>query len=306
MIHRLEFTGSELLPYVNWIYFFHAWGMPPRFASIAQTHDCPACKRSWLNRFAPEEQAQAREALQLYEDATEIIRQRGHDLKAYALFGIFPAWSENDNVVVQTSDGRTMAFPFLRQQTSRHHPFLCWADFIAPPSSGAHHPRGTSMGVFATTTDAPTSPNTTDDYEQLLSQTIADRMAEAAAERMHELVRQHYWGYAPHEQWTISELFAEKYEGRRPAVGYPSIPDLSMNFLIDECIGLDKIGIRLTENGMMHPHASVSGFLFDHPASRHFAIGSIGSDQLKDYAQRRNMSIDDMKKFLAKNVVTQK
>ena len=119
---------------------------------------------------------------------------------------------------------------------------------------------------------------------------------------MHEEVRKHHWGYAKEEQLTMRELHSEQFQGIRPAVGYPSLPDQSINFLIDELLHLEEIGITLSENGAMHPHCSVSGFMIAHPKAHYFAIGTIGDDQLRDYAQRRQLSVEQVEKFLIKNL----
>ena len=141
-----------------------------------------------------------------------------------------------------------------------------------------------------------------DPYKHLLVQTLNDRLAEAATEKMHEYVRKEAWGYAPDESLSIPDLLVEKYQGIRPAVGYPSLPDQSVNFLLDELLGMKQIGITLTEHGAMHPHSSVCGMMLAHPASRYFAVGKIGEDQLEDYARRRGMPIGNMRKFLATTI----
>ena len=119
---------------------------------------------------------------------------------------------------------------------------------------------------------------------------------------MHEYVRKVAWGYAPDESLSIPDLLVEKYQGIRPAVGYPSLPDQSVNFLLDELLDMKQIGITLTENGAMHPHASVCGIMMAHPQSHYFAVGKIGEDQLEDYARRRGKSVEEMQKFLAANL----
>lgn len=307
MTHTLEFKLHELIPYVNWTYFFHAWSIPQRFSSITQVHDCPGCLSAWTNTFNEADREAAGEVIRLYKDARDFILKNG-EKSAYAKFGIYVATSLDESVFIEdTEKGRTLEFPFLRQQTARtSEPFLCWADFIVPTDKKALYPqgaRGTQMGVFAATAGEELAKQEEDDaYWHMMAQTIADRMAEAAAERMHELVRKVYWGYSPNESLSPQELFSEKYEGRRPAVGYPSLPDISLNFLIDECIEMGDIGISLTENGMMQPHASVSGLLFDHPACRHFAIGKIGEDQLETYSAKRGVTPEDIRKFLARNL----
>ena len=137
-----------------------------------------------------------------------------------------------------------------------------------------------------------------DDYLRLLVQTLADRLAEATVERLHEQVRRELWGYAKAERLSMAELHREHFQGIRPAVGYPSLPDVSLNFLIDELIDMQQIGIRLTESGMMMPHASVSGLMLAHPAAHYFDVGPVGEDQLQDYAQRRGMAVEEMRRFL--------
>jgi len=141
-----------------------------------------------------------------------------------------------------------------------------------------------------------------DPYQKMMMQLLADRLAEAAAERMHEEVRKHYWGYAPEENLTIAEMQQERFQGIRPAVGYPSLPDTSLNFVIDSLLDLSQIGIRLTQSGAMKPHASVSGLMIAHPRARYFSLGKIGEDQLLDYARRRGLPVEYLRRFLAANL----
>ena len=154
--------------------------------------------------------------------------------------------------------------------------------------------------MFATTVSL--SDNLSSLTSQLQSSTLADRLAEATAEKLHEEVRKRIWGYAKEEQLTMRELHAEKFQGIRPAVGYPSLPDQSINFLIDELLGLKEIGITLTPNGAMSPSASVSGFMLAHPQAHYFSIGSIGEDQLQDYARRRGVEPEALRSFLTNNL----
>ena len=328
MIQTIVYSLHDLLPYVNWLYFFHAWGMEPRFAQIADVHNCKACRLAWIESMGDENRAEAAEAEKLHRDALELVRQLDGQYDVRARFGLFPAWSEEDDIVVLTSENdieqkgkctrKAVRLPFLRQQRVKRKemPFLCLSDFIAPKGTypevdwdfpkfpvAAQSPRGIALGVFATAVDIRMEqlfPD--DDYLHLLVQTICDRMAEAAAEKMHEEVRLRFWGYAPEEHWSAKELFAERYEGRRPAVGYPSMPDQSFNFLIDELVDMQEIGIHLTSNGMMTPHAAVSGLIFDHPAARHFAVGPIDEQQLKDYGGRRGWQGEEGLKYLAANL----
>lgn len=312
-----RYAIRDLTPYVNWIYFMHAWGMPPRFAAVADVHDCPGCRAAWVARFEEADRPQAREAEKLHRDALDMLREldaRGFTVQG--LVGLFPAWSDGDDVLLlpDDADGRPSAtpfrLPFLRQQrvAKAGEPCLCLADFISPHRPEAADPIGrlpvaNVMGLFATAVEAQMEVLfADDDYRRLLVQTLCDRLAEAAAEKLHEDVRRRDWGYAPDESLTPSELFAEKYAGRRPAVGYPSMPDQSFIFLMDKVIHLNKIGITLTESGMMCPHAAVAGLMLGHPATRHFGVGPIDEVQLCDYAARRGEHPDAMRRFLAANL----
>lgn len=292
----LTYTLAETAPYINWIYFFHAWGFQPRFATIADLHGCDSCRALWLARFPEADRAKAAEAMQLFKEAQRMLAQLEGKLRVQVLFRLCRANAEGDNLLL---DGVT--FPLLRQQTPHANgsPYLCLSDFVRPRSSGIED----TVGVFAATVGGEAETLGDDDpYRQLLVQTLADRLAEAATERMHLYVRRTAWGYAPDEDLPIADLFQEKFQGIRPAVGYPSLPDQSVNFLIDRLLDLSRIGIRLTENGAMHPHASVSGLMLAHPAARYFAVGRIGHDQLEDYARRRGLPLEEMKKFLAANL----
>lgn len=211
----------------------------------------------------------------------------------YALFSIVEANSDGDDIVIGNQ-----RLPMLRQQTPQKPglPNLCLADYLRPLSSGiADH-----IGLFACSTGHQSETMYGEDpYKRMLVQTLADRLAEAAAECMHQEVRQRYWGYAPNEQLTFAELHQEKYQGIRPAVGYPSLPDTSINFLLDRLLGMKDIGIRLTESGMMMPHASVSGLMIAHSQACYFDLGVIGEDQLHDYARRRGVPVVLMRRFLS-------
>ena len=285
----------EVSEYINWIYFFYAWGFQPRYAAIANIHGCDACRALWLANFPENERAKAAEAMQLFKEANRMLSRLDEQYQTHAIFRLMEANSEENDVWLEG-----VRFPFLRQQTAKvGEPYLCLSDFISPMSSGIPD----KIGLFATSVDADMENLFPDDnYQQLLVQTLADRLAEATAEKMHETVRKEIWAYAPDEDLSIRQLHNEEYQGIRPAVGYPSLPDQSVNFLLDELLDMQQIGIRLTENGMMQPHASVSGLMFAHPASRYFSIGKIDEQQLNDYAIRRGISPDEMRKFLGANL----
>lgn len=292
----LTYNIADTAPYINWIYFFHAWGFQPRFATIANLHGCDSCRALWLASFPQADCNKAAEAMQLFKEAQRMLARLEGVLQMKCLFRLCRANADGDNLLLDD-----VTFPLLRQQTPHadDSPYLCLSDFVRPRSSGITD----TAGVFASTVQGEAEAACGDDpYQRLLVQTLADRLAEAATERMHLYVRRTAWGYAPDEDLPIADLLQEKFQGIRPAVGYPSLPDQSVNFLIDRLLDLSRIGIRLTENGAMHPHASVSGLMLAHPAARYFAVGRIGNDQLEDYARRRDLPVDEIRKFLAANL----
>lgn len=265
----ITYNISEIVPYINWAYFSYAWSMNGK-AKDAQ--------------------------LELRSEAEKLLADMEGRYHTRAVFALCEANSEGDDIIINGT-----RVPMLRQQkVVPGKPNLCLADFIRPASSGIKD----TIGLFATSVDAAfTSNNEGDPYQRMLSQTLADRLAEATAEKFHEDVRKKYWGYATDEQLTIKDLLAERYQGIRPAVGYPSIPDTSMNFLLYELLDMKGIGINLTESGMMVPHASVSGFMFAHPQSRYFDLGKIDDEQLEDYAHRRNKPVEELRKYLASTLL---
>ena len=261
---KITYDISTLTPYINWPYFFFAWQV--------------------------KEQA---EKDRLHEEALRLLGELEGRYHAYGLFELFEANADDDDIIV---NGKR--FPLLRQQQGKP-PYLCLSDFVLPLSHG----ESDKIGLFATTVDIGLETDFDgDDYQKMLVQLLADRLAEAAAERMHEQVRKEFWGYAKDEQLSIPDMLVEKFQGIRPAVGYPSLPDASLNFILDDLLDMKQIGIRLTESGAMKPHASVSGMMLAHPKARYFSIGKIGEDQLGDYARRRGLPIEVCRKFLAANL----
>jgi cobalamin-dependent methionine synthase I len=300
-LSTLHYSIHEVVPYINWSYFFHAWGFPARFAAIAHVHGCDSCRASWLSSFPVEDRARAAEAMQLHKEALRLLTfldQQGHHV--HFRFGLFPCYSHGEDIIIDESDRPTLSF--LRQQTP---PFLCLADFVRPLSPNG---QPDCLGVFCAAADTAIEQlyaegtSDADAYRHLLCQTLADRLAEAATERAHQAVRRHYWGYDPDEDLSIDDLHAERFQGIRPAVGYPSLPDQSLAFDLDRLIDFSAIGIRLTEHGAMQPHAAVCGLMLAHPQSRYFAVGPIGEDQLADYAQRKGRSPEELRPFLAANL----
>lgn len=259
---KLTYDISTLVPYINWAYFYFAW----------QLKDEANKQR-------------------MRSEAESFLASIQGKYYAHALFKIVDAHAEGDDIIIEENGKR---LPFLRQQEANSE-FLCLADFISGEAD--------KVGLFATSVDAGMETDFDDDpYEKMMAQLLADRLAEAAAERMHEEVRKHYWGYAKDEDLSIHDMQLEKFVGIRPAVGYPSLPDTSMNFLLDNLLGMQQIGITLTESGAMRPHASVSGLMMDHAEAHYFNLGRIGVDQLEDYAKRRQMPVNEMRKFLIANL----
>ena len=260
-IRRYEI--SEVSPYINWVYFFHAWQVGER-----------------------------EERERLRQEAEDIIKEIEGKYYTHALVCLGDAWSDGDDIVVEGNK-----IPMLRQQEvkGRGAACLCLADYIKPKGRGEKD----KIGLFATSTDIGLEKdNQKDCYMGIMLQIIADRLAEATTEVIHKEVRTTLWGYSPDEDLSLEDLFMERFQGIRPAVGYPSIPDTSINFVLDQIIGMGDIGIRLTESGAMRPHASVSGLMISHPKARYFSIGKIGEDQLEDYAKRRGMPVELMRRFL--------
>ena len=291
-----EYDIHELAEYINWIYFFHAWGFQPKYSSIADIHGCDGCRAMWLVSFKEDERPKASEAMQLYKEAQRMLNDLDGRFKVYAMYRLMDANSDGDNLIMERK-----TFPLLRQQSrvKDSDPYLCLSDFVRPSASGVTD----TVGCFATTIDPEMEKEfESDDYKLMLCKTLAERLAEAAAEKIHETIRKSVWGYAPDENLSIKELLDEKYCGIRPAVGYPSLPDISVNFLLDELLDMKRIGITLTENGMMYPHASVSGLMFAHPQSRYFSVGKIDEAQLAYYAGRRGKTADEMRKYLRANL----
>lgn len=231
-----NFGISQLRELIAWEYFYYAWGV--------------------ANATSAEQQPLRREA-------EALLDKWDGKCFSHAVIRKLAANSIGDDIVTTE-----LTLPMLRQQSSD---CLCLADYVKPQSMGED-----TIGAFSVTVDAHMSELTSDDpYQRMLSQVLADRLAEATAERVSEIM-----------------------PGIRPAVGYPSMPDLSINFLLDKLIDFSSIGVRLTESGMMIPHASISGLIFTNPKAHYFTVGTIGADQLADYASRRGFSLDEMKKYI--------
>ena len=270
---------EEVIPYIHWTFFFSAWK---------------------LN--GEKDRAKAAEAMQLHKDAVRLLDRLVNMKVEYckAIYGFFPANSEGDTIRM----GNTV-LPLLRQQAKKEESiYKCLSDYVLPVSEG----RTDYVGAFVVTAGAGADElkdefeREGDTYNSMLLQTLTDRLAEATAEYLHEKVRKEYWGYAKDESLSIPDLYKVKYQGIRPAIGYPSLPDQLLNFTLDRLLDMSRIGVSLTENGAMYPAASVSGIYIAHPSSQYFMIGSIDEEQMRDYASRRNLTEEQARKLLSKNI----
>lgn len=292
----LTYSIAEVVPYISWSYFFHAWGFPARFAAIAAVHGCDSCRAVWLASFPVEDRARAAEAMQLHKEAQRMLghlASRGHRVRVR--FALFPCNSDGDDILVRDDSSFVTRLPLLRQQTE---PYLCLADFLRPQNAAGQPDR---IGIFCAAADEAIELSYAgeDDYRHMLCQTLADRLAEAAVEHAHEAIRRTHWGYAPDERLSVADMQVGRFRGIRPAVGYPCLPDQSLNFDLDRLIDFSAVGISLTESGAMRPHASVSGLMIAHPEAHYFSIGHIGEDQLADYAIRKGRTPEEVRPYLA-------
>jgi 5-methyltetrahydrofolate--homocysteine methyltransferase len=278
------FTGTrlvepmldELVPYIDWQFFFHAWDLKGKFPAIL---DNPA-------------------AQELYDDALAVLTEirRESALRAQGVYGFWPAQREEDDVVVGDGDTR---FCFLRQQTDHgdDRPNICLADYFAPAGDtlGAF-----AVGVHGADEFAAHYAKEHDDYRAIIVKALADRLAEAFAERLHEQARREW--YAPGEQLSPDELRRESFRGIRPAFGYPACPDHSEKPKLFALLGAERVGLDLTESFAMTPAAAVSGIYLAHPAAKYFTVGRIGRDQLEDYAARKGIAVAEAERWLTPNL----
>lgn len=219
------------------------------------------------------------------------------------LVGIFEANSQNESIYIQ-KEGVSHIIPCLRQQVQKKGSEACYyslSDFIMP----ADTQKTDYIGVFTVTAGKEIEnrieyyKQQDDNYNALLLQSLSDRIAEAATELLHYRVRKEIWGYSPNETATVENLLKEHYQGIRPAIGYPSLPDQSLAFDIDKLLGFVQIDVSLTENGAMKPNSTVSGIMIAHPQSAYFHIGQIDMEQRAEYCKKRNFSIEDSYKWLS-------
>lgn len=285
---------TELREYIDWQPFFNAWEMKGRFPDI-------------LNNPASGEAAR-----KLYEDAQEMLDTLIEEkwLKANGVIGFFPANAVGDDIEVYTDDTRTEVLTTLRnlRQQGEHRegiPNRSLGDFIAPKDTGLPD----YIGAFAVTAGLGSADKIAefkaehDDYSAILLESLADRLAEAFAERMHQRVRTEFWGYQPDEQLDNDALIGEKYVGIRPAPGYPACPEHTEKVTLFELLDVTaRTGIELTESMAMWPGAAVSGWYFSHPQSQYFVVGRLAQDQVADYARRKGWTLQEAERWLAPNL----
>jgi len=286
-ITEYNFQLEDLIPYIDWSYFLHAWGIKGRLPEVLSDSEK-----------GPEAQKLLKEAKTLLDKIID-----GKLLSARGAAGLFPAFSRGDDIIAH--DGSTeFAFRCLRQQMRKDAslPNLCLADYVAPEGSGVKDwiaPFAVCAG-FGADELAARFAKANDDYSSIMVKALADRLAEAAAEMIHQLIRKDLWGFSPCESLSSNELFAAKYRGIRPAAGYPCYPDHSEKKAIFEMLDAGKrIGSTLTESYMMVPAASVSGLVFSHPEAKYFNVGTPDDEQLADYAKRKGMDKAQITKWLS-------
>jgi 5-methyltetrahydrofolate--homocysteine methyltransferase len=298
-VTRPTFTGlrtlqdiplGEIVEYIDWTFFFTAWELAGRFPAVLDD---------------PRHGAAARE---LYDNGRALLDRivREKKLVARAVYGLWAAQSDGNDIVLYTDESRATEatrFSMLRQQQDKPEPepYRCLADFVAPRGTAADW-----VGAFAVTAGIGTAElaaafeKDLDDYHAIMAKALADRLAEALADMLHQRVRREW--YAPGESLSKDDLLAEKYRGIRPAFGYPACPDHTEKDKLFALLHADSIGVSLTEHGAMLPAASVSGIYLGHPEARYFNVGRLGRDQIEDYARRKGMTIPEVERWLGQNL----
>jgi 5-methyltetrahydrofolate--homocysteine methyltransferase len=291
-----NFPIQDVVDAIDWTPFFQVWQLRGKFPN----RDYP--------KIFKDEKVGA-EAKKLFDEAQAMLQDfiANKKLQMHGVIGIYEANSVGDDIELYTDEARTdvrCKFYTLRQQAEKegNDPFLALSDFIAPKDSGVQD----YLGMFVTSAGfglheiCQKFKEENDDYSFIMAEALADRLAEAFAEVMHVMVRKELWGYAPDENLTTEELIKVRYDGIRPAPGYPSQPDHTEKMTMWELMKVqEEIGVELTDSMAMLPAASVSGLYFAHPKSQYFAVGQVTKDQVEDYAQRKGMSLELTEKWLS-------
>ncbi|MDX5483210.1 MAG: methionine synthase, partial [Hymenobacteraceae bacterium] len=286
---------EEIVPYIDWTPFFHTWELKRQYPKILNDPELGT------------------EARKLFNDAQAMLQEiiENQLLEARAVVGFYPANVQSDDTIeVYADDSRgnlLTEFHTLRQQGKKgaNVPNLAFSDFVAPKETGVPDYIGgfvVSAG-FGIEKLLEKYEAEHDDYRSIMVKALADRLAEAFAELMHEKVRKELWGYAPDEQLDNEGLIREQYKGIRPAPGYPGCPDHTEKTTLFKLLDAERTsGVILTENLAMYPAASVSGLYFSHPDSRYFGLGKVGEDQVADIAQRKGMAKEELERWLSPNL----
>jgi 5-methyltetrahydrofolate--homocysteine methyltransferase len=283
---------KELVPFIDWSPFFHTWELRGVYPKILQ------------------HEKHGEEARKLFADAQKLLEEMVSKklIQPRGVYGFFPANRVGDDVELYTDESRAKVlatFHFLRQQIAKDDgtPNWCLADFVAPRSQ-TQDPRPDYLGAFAVTSGHGLDEVVKkfkadhDDYNAIMAEALADRLAEAFAEYLHKRVREE-WGYGKTERLATEDLIEEKYRGIRPAAGYPACPDHTEKQILWNLLDAEKhAGIKLTESFAMWPGSSVSGLYFAHPESKYFAVSKLGRDQLLDYHVRKGMTLLEVEKWL--------
>tara|TARA_R110002124_G_scaffold183735_9_gene351224 strand:- start:152 stop:2827 length:2676 start_codon:yes stop_codon:yes gene_type:complete len=287
-----EVSLATLREFIDWSPFFRTWMLTGKYPAIL------------------EDKVVGEQAKELFKDAKELLGEiiSNNDIKAKGVIGLFPAVRDGEEVIVFEDEKRTVEktrFHFIRQQAEKraNQPNSSLVDYIAPKETE----KDDYIGFFAVTTglgiEELLNKHKEDDYKMIMIKALADRLAEAFAEYMHYKVRTDYWGYSKEENLDNESLIAEEYVGIRPAPGYPACPDHTEKRTLFSLLEVEKnVGISLTESCAMYPASSVSGFYFSHPQSRYFGVGKIQKDQIIEYAERKNQSIEETEKWLSPNL----
>jgi 5-methyltetrahydrofolate--homocysteine methyltransferase len=284
----VKYPLAEIRKYIDWTPFFQTWMLAGRYPGI-------------LN-----DSVVGEEAKKLFDDANEMLDEivANDSLQANGVIAFYQAVNTGDDVDLINEKGKFATFHFLRQQNKKAQnlPNFCLADFVSPDEGKDY------FGMFAVTAGigleklVEKHKANQDDYSEIMAKALADRLAEAFAECLHEKVRKELWGYSSNEKLSTEDLISEKYDGIRPAPGYPACPDHTEKKLLFELLEAEKVGITLTESYAMYPGAAVSGFYFSNPNSKYFGLGKIEKDQVVDYAKRKGMSVEEIEKWLSPNL----
>ncbi len=300
--YKPQFTGikkfenyslEEISRYIDWTFFFHSWKINGKYPAIFN------------------DPVKGEEAKKLYDDAQQMLKEiiNKKMLQANGVIGFYPANSNVDDIILYKDKNRTEQLEILnllrnQELKKKGYPNLCLSDFVAPVSSKKED----YIGLFVVTAGINLEKWTSvyekdmDDYSSIMLKILADRLAEAYAELIHEEVRKDYWGYCPEEKMGISAILKEEYQGIRPAPGYPACPEHSEKGKIFELLEANSLSIELTENYAMYPAASVSGYYFANKNSQYFNVGRMSKDQVEDYANRKNLDVTEVERLLNANL----